>query len=64
MEGIKLAEYVLKIIRQRESQIVDSISSGNVKSMEEYKYSNGALSELRSLEQDLKETLQRYDIDE
>ena len=64
MDGIKLAKYVLKIIRQRESQIVDSISSGNVKSMEEYKYSIGALSELRSLEQDLKETLQRYDIDE
>jgi hypothetical protein len=64
MDSIKLAQYFFKQIKEREAQIVDSLSSGNVKSMEEYKYAIGALSALRALAQDLKETLQKYDIDE
>ena len=63
MDGIKLAEYFLKTLRERERNAVDIIASGNIKSMEDYKYVMGELSAIRSLQQDLKETLQMDDID-
>ena len=64
MDGIKLAEYFLKTLRERERNAVDIIASGNIKSMEDYKYVMGELSAIRSLQQDLRETLQMDDIDD
>ena len=64
MDAIKLAEYLFKTLRQRQNNIVDSLSAGNVQSMEDYKYHMGALSAIRSLIDDLKETLHMDDIDE
>ena len=63
MDGIKLAEYFFKTLRERERNAVDIIASGNIKSMDDYKYVMGELSAIRSLQQDLKETLQMDDID-
>ena len=63
MDGIKLAEYFLKTLLERERNAVDIIAGGNIKSMEDYKYVMGELSAIRSLQQDLKETLQMDDID-
>tara|TARA_R100001460_G_scaffold97010_1_gene139476 strand:+ start:1449 stop:1643 length:195 start_codon:yes stop_codon:yes gene_type:complete len=63
LDGIRLAEYFLKTLRERERNAVDIIASGNIKSMEDYKYVMGELSAIRSLQQDLKETLQMDDID-
>ena len=51
-------------MRERERNAVDIIASGNIKSMEDYKYVMGELSAIRSLQQDLKETLQMDDIDD
>tara|TARA_A100001388_G_scaffold207987_1_gene158550 strand:- start:1348 stop:1542 length:195 start_codon:yes stop_codon:yes gene_type:complete len=64
LDGIKLAEYFFKTLRERERNAVDIIASGNIKSMEDYKYVMGELSAIRSLQQDLKETLQMDDIDD
>ena len=64
MGGIKLAEYFFKTLRERERNAVDIIAGGNIKSMEDYKYVMGELSAIRSLQQDLKETLQMDDIDD
>jgi len=63
LDGIRLAEYFFKTLRDRERNAVDIIASGNIKSMEDYKYVMGELSAIRSLQQDLKETLQMDDID-
>ena len=63
MDGIRLAEYFFKTLRDRERNAVDIIASGNIKSMEDYKYVMGELSAIRSLQQDLKETLQMDDND-
>ena len=63
MDGIKLAEYFFKTLRERERNAVDIIASGNIKSMEDYKYVMGELSAIRSLQQDLRETLQMDDND-
>jgi hypothetical protein len=58
LDGIRLAEYFFKTLRERERNAVDIIASGNIKSMEDYKYVMGELSAIRSLQQDLRETLQ------
>ena len=57
MDAVNLAEYLFKNLRQREQNTVDIIASGNVRSMEDYKYLMGELSAIRSLIEDLKETL-------
>ena len=64
MDTVNLAEYLFKNLRQREQNAVDIIASGNVRSMEDYKYLMGELSAIRSLIEDLKETLHMDDIDE
>jgi|TARA_R110000796_G_scaffold16119_4_gene50570 hypothetical protein len=64
MDAVNLAEYLFKTLRQREQNAVDIIAGGNIKSMEDYKYLMGELSAIRSLIQDLKETLHMDDIDE
>ena len=64
MDGIRLAEYLFKTLRDRERNTVDIIASGNIKSMEDYKYLMGELSAYRSLIEDLKDTLHMDDIDE
>ena len=43
MDGIRLAEYFLKTLRERERNAVDIIASGNIKSMEDYKYVMGEI---------------------
>ena len=63
MDGIRLADYFFKTLRDRERNAVDIIASGNIKSMEDYKYVMGELSAIRSLQQDLRETLQMDDND-
>ena len=64
MDAVNLAEYLFKTLRQREKNTIDIISGGNVRSMEDYKYLMGELSAIRSLIEDLKETLHMDDIDE
>ena len=64
MDAVNLAEYFFKTLDQREQNAVDIIASGNIKSMEDYKYLMGELSAIRSLREDLRETLQMDNIDE
>jgi|TARA_R110000822_G_scaffold602_6_gene2729 hypothetical protein len=64
MDAVNLAEYLFKNLRKREQNTVDIIAGGNVRSMEDYKYLMGELSAIRSLIEDLKETLQMEDNDE
>ena len=64
MDAVNLAEYLFKTLRQREQNAVDIIAGGNIKSMEDYKYLMGELLAIRSLIQDLQETLHMDNIDE
>ena len=64
MDAVNLAEYLFKNLRQREQNTVDIVAGGNVRSMEDYKYLMGELSAIRSLIEDLKETLHMEDNDD
>ena len=48
---------MMKKFEQYEQGIIDYTMSGNIKSMEDYKFAMGELSMLRTLRQDLKEAL-------
>jgi len=61
MEAVNLAEWLLKKIRQREQDILDSLGGGNIQSIEDYRFHIGELTALRSLEAEIKEVLQRED---
>ena len=58
MDAVSLAQYVFKKLNDFESQAVDLLAGGNIKTIEEYRYVMGELSMLRTLRQDLREALQ------
>jgi len=58
MDAVALAQYVFKKLNDFESQAVDLLAAGNIKTIEEYRYVMGELSMLRTLREDLREALQ------
>jgi|TARA_R100001530_G_scaffold1421_3_gene2623 hypothetical protein len=59
VDGVRLAEYILKELRNRQGQISEQLCGGLVKTMEDYRFLMGELTALRSFESDLKEVLQK-----
>ena len=58
MDAVSLAQYVFKKLNDFESQAVDLLAGGNIKTIEEYRYVMGELSMLRTLRDEIKEALQ------
>ncbi len=58
MDSIALASYMMKTFEEYEQGIVDYTTSGNIKSMEDYKFAMGELSMLRTLREEIREALQ------
>jgi len=48
MDSIALASYMMKKFEQYEQGIVDYTTSGNIKTMEDYRFAMGELSMLRT----------------
>ena len=61
MDGVLLAEHLLKIIQQRRNRITDMLTGGSVKSLEEYKQLVGALEALDYIGQELRQLLEKAD---
>ena len=59
MDGLRLAEYILNELRDRQERISDHLSSGSIKTMEDNRFLIGELTALRSFEDDVKEVLQK-----
>ena len=58
MEAVTLADWLLKEIRQRQEDILETLGAGNIQSVEDYRFHIGELTALRSLESEIKEVLQ------
>ena len=58
MEAVTLADWLLKKIRQRQEDILETLGAGNIHSVEDYRFHIGELTALRSLESEIKEVLQ------
>jgi len=61
VDGILLAEHLLKSIRERRDRISEMITSGTVKNMEEYKQLVGNVESLEYIGQELREILEKAD---
>ena len=61
MDATSLSEYVMKLLKDRRSHILDMLSSDSVKNMEHYKELMGNLSSLDYIEQELKSLLNKQE---
>ena len=61
MDGIFLAEHLLKSIAERRQRITGMVLGGNLKNMEEYKQLVGALESLEYIGQELRDILEKAD---
>ena len=61
MDGIHLAEHLIKTIDERRFRIVEMLAGGSVKDMEEYKKLVGSIESLDYIRQELREILEKAD---
>ena len=61
MDGILLAEHLLKSIEDRRQRITGMVLGGNLKNMEKYKQLVGALESLEYIGQELRDILEKAD---
>jgi|TARA_R100001244_G_scaffold69450_1_gene56740 hypothetical protein len=61
MDGILLAEHLLKSIEERRQRITGMVLGGNLKNMEEYKQLVGAIESLDYIGQELRDILEKAD---
>jgi|TARA_R100001377_G_C3159381_1_gene99166 hypothetical protein len=61
MDGIYLAEHLLKSIEERRSRICELMSAGSAKDFEEYKQLVGNVESLDYIGQELREILEKAD---
>ena len=61
MDGILLAEHLLKSIEDRRQRITGMVLGGNLKNMEEYKQLVGALESLEYIGHELRDNLEKAD---
>ncbi len=57
MDGIFLAEHLIKIIKERRQRIMEMMSSGAVKNIEEYRQLVGSLESMDYIDTELKQLL-------
>jgi|TARA_R100001086_G_scaffold156377_1_gene83640 hypothetical protein len=57
VDGIFLAEHLIKIIKERRQRIMEMMSSGAVKNIEEYRQLVGSLESMDYIDTELKQLL-------
>ena len=61
MDGILLAEHLLKSIKERRDRIAEMLVGGTIKDIEEYKQLVGNIESLDYIGQELREILEKAD---
>tara|TARA_R110000765_G_scaffold90031_2_gene171579 strand:+ start:659 stop:844 length:186 start_codon:yes stop_codon:yes gene_type:complete len=57
VDGIFLAEHLIKAIRERRNRISEMVTSGTIRNMEEYKQLVGNIESLDYISQEIREIL-------
>ena len=60
MEGVYLAQHLLKVIEERKERILEMMSSGSGKDMEEYRHLVGSMESMDYMEDELKQLLKNH----
>ena len=61
MDGVLLAEHLLKSIRERLERSTERMTGGTVRAWDEYKQLGGNIESLDYIEQELREILEKAD---
>ena len=64
MDAVRLAERIFKIIRARQTQVIEIITSSQVKDWNDYQNHLGQLDTLNYIEQELSDLLKKQEQDE
>lgn len=64
VDGIKLAEYLYKNIRQRKEDLAQSLADGSIDSMEDYRFITGQIRGMTWVEEELKSSMKGTDLDD
>lgn len=64
MDGITLAEYLLKQLREQKSAYNEMLSSGSIGSMEDYRFMIGQLRSLEYCEELVKTTMKGIELED
>lgn len=64
VDGIKLAEYLYKNIRQRKEELAQSLADGSIDSMEDYRFITGQIRGMTWVEEELKSSMKGTDLDD
>jgi len=64
MDTVRLAERIFKIIRTRQTQIIEIVTSNQVKDWNDYQNHLGQLDTLNYIEQELSDLLKKQEQDE
>ena len=64
MDAVRLAERIFKLIRTRQTQIIEIVTSNQVKDWNDYQNHLGQLDTLNSIEQELSDLLKKQEQDE
>ena len=64
MDAVRLAERIFKIIRARQTQIIEIVTSNQVKDWNDYQNHLGQLETLNYIEQELSDLLKKQEQDE
>jgi len=62
MDGIFLAEHLIKIIRERRERISEMMTGGTVKDIEEYRQLVGNVESLDYIGQELRDILEKAEV--
>ena len=64
MDAVRLAERILKLIRARQTQVIEIVTSNQVKDWNDYQNHLGQLDTLNYIEQELSDLLKKQEQDE
>lgn len=57
MDGVKVAEHLLKNIRQRKNELSQSLADGSIASMEDYRFAVGQIRGLTWCEEEIRTSM-------
>lgn len=64
MDGIKLAEYLLKNIRERKKDFTVTLSNGSVESIEDYRFIVGQIRGMTYAEEEIKAAMKGIELED
>jgi len=64
MDGVNVAQFLLKNIRQRRDELIQSLADGSIDSMEDYRFITGQIRGMTWIEEELKSSMKGTDLDD